>query len=63
MDSRPKKEDEAMQTKNFFLTLGLGMVAGGAVALMLPEQCKVKQAAQKLTTSSAGFSQPTMDSM
>ena len=36
-----------MQTKNFLLTLGLGMVAGGAVALMLPDQCKAKQAAQK----------------
>lgn len=36
-----------MQAKGFLVTLGLGMVAGGAVALMLPEQCKVKQAAQK----------------
>lgn len=36
-----------MQTKSFLLTLGLGMMAGGAVALMLPEQSKAKQAAQK----------------
>lgn len=36
-----------MQTKSFLLTLTLGMAAGGAVALMLPEQSKVKRAAQK----------------
>ena len=36
-----------MKTKTFLLTLGLGMAAGGAVALMLPEQCTARKAAQK----------------
>lgn len=36
-----------MQVKSFFLTLGLGIAAGGAIALMLPPQSKVKQTAQK----------------
>ena len=36
-----------MQDKGFLLTLGLGMAAGGAVALMLPQQSKVRKTAQK----------------
>ncbi len=36
-----------MQVKSFFLTLGLGMAAGGAVALMLPPQCAARRTAQK----------------
>lgn len=36
-----------MQAKTFLLTLGLGMAAGGAVALMLPQQSKVRKTAQK----------------
>ncbi len=36
-----------MQVKGFLLTLGLGMAAGGAVALMLPQQSKVRKTAQK----------------
>lgn len=36
-----------MQVKSFFLTLGLGMAAGGAVALMLPQQSAVRRTAQK----------------
>ena len=36
-----------MQAKNFLLTLGLGMVAGGAVALMLPQQSQARKTAQK----------------
>ena len=40
-----------MQVKGFFLTLGLGMAAGGAVALMLPQQSKVRKTAQKAVDS------------
>ena len=36
-----------MKAKSFFLTLGIGMVAGGAVALMLPPQSQAKRTAQK----------------
>ena len=36
-----------MQVKGFLLTLGLGMVAGGTVALMLPQNCTVRKTAQK----------------
>lgn len=36
-----------MQAKTFFLTLGLGMAAGGAVALMLPPQSAARRTAQK----------------
>ncbi len=36
-----------MQVKSFFLTLGLGMAAGGAVALMLPPQSTARRTAQK----------------
>ena len=40
-----------MQAKGFLLTLGLGMVAGGTVALMLPQNCKARKAAQKAVDS------------
>lgn len=40
-----------MQVKGFLLTLGLGMVAGGAAALMLPQQSKVRKTAQKAVDS------------
>ncbi|MBQ2446473.1 MAG: hypothetical protein II272_08510 [Oscillospiraceae bacterium] len=36
-----------MKVSTFLLTLGAGMVAGGAAALMLPEQCAPRKAAQK----------------
>ncbi len=36
-----------MKATTFLLTLGVGMAAGGAVALMLPEQCSAKKAARK----------------
>jgi len=36
-----------MQTKTFLLTLGLGMAAGGAAVLMLPQNSAAKKAAQK----------------
>ena len=36
-----------MQTKTFLLTLGAGMLAGGAAVLMLPPQSKARQTAQK----------------
>mgnify|MGYP007125809976 CR=1 FL=1 len=36
-----------MQVKSFLFTLALGMAAGGAVALMLPQQSAVRQTAQK----------------
>lgn len=40
-----------MQVKGFLLTLGVGMVAGGAVALMLPQQSPVRKTAQKAVDS------------
>ena len=40
-----------MQAKTFLLTLGLGMAAGGAVALMLPQQSKARKTAQKAVDS------------
>ena len=40
-----------MQVKGFLLTLGLGMAAGGAVALMLPQQSKVRKTAQRAVES------------
>lgn len=40
-----------MQVRSFLLTLGLGMAAGGAVALMLPQQSKVRKTAQKAVDS------------
>ena len=36
-----------MQVKGFLLTLGLGMAAGGAIALMLPQQSTARKNAQK----------------
>lgn len=36
-----------MQVKSFLFTLGAGMLAGGAVALMLPQQSQVRKTAQK----------------
>ena len=36
-----------MKATTFFLTLGIGMVAGGAAVLMLPEHCTVRKTAQK----------------
>lgn len=36
-----------MQAKTFFLTLGVGMVAGGAAMLMLPPQSTARKTAQK----------------
>ena len=35
-----------MQVRSFLLTLGLGMAAGGTVALMLPRQSGVRREAQ-----------------
>ncbi len=40
-----------MQAKTFLLTLGLGMAAGGAVALMLPQQSQARKTAQKAVNS------------
>lgn len=40
-----------MQVRSFLLTLGLGMLAGGAVALMLPPQSQVRKSAQKAVDS------------
>ena len=37
-----------MQTKSFLLTLGAGMLAGGAAVLMLPPYSKARQTAQKV---------------
>lgn len=40
-----------MQVKAFLLTLGIGMAAGGAVALMLPQQSSIRKTAQKVVDS------------
>lgn len=40
-----------MQVKTFLLTLGAGIVAGGAIALMLPPQSPVRRTAQKAVDS------------
>lgn len=40
-----------MQVRSFLLTLGAGMLAGGAVALMLPQQSSVRREAQKAVDS------------
>lgn len=40
-----------MQVKTFFLTLGVGIVAGGAIALMLPPQSPARRTAQKAVDS------------
>ena len=42
-----RKEAKRMQVKGFLLTLGLGMVAGGTVALMLPQNCAARKTTQK----------------
>ncbi len=36
-----------MQTKAFLATLSLGMLAGGAAVLMLPQQSQARKTAQK----------------
>ena len=41
------KGGRTMQVRSFLLTLGLGMAAGGTVALMLPRQSGVRREAQK----------------
>lgn len=43
------KGGRTMQVRSFLLTLGLGMAAGGTVALMLPRQSGVRREAQKAT--------------
>ena len=43
------KGGRTMQVRSFLLTLGLGMAAGGTVALMLPRQSGVRREAQKVT--------------
>ena len=40
------KGGRTMQVRSFLLTLGLGMAAGGTVALMLPRQSGVRREAQ-----------------
>lgn len=40
-----------MQVKGFLLTLGVGMLAGGAAALMLPQQSSLRKTAQKAVDS------------
>lgn len=40
-----------MQVKSFLLTLGVGMLAGGAAALMLPQQSQIRKSAQKAVDS------------
>lgn len=36
-----------MQVRAFLFTLGLGMAAGGAAVLLLPQQSPVRKTAQK----------------
>ena len=40
-----------MQAKTFLLTLGVGMAAGGAAMLMLPQGSKARKTAQKAIDS------------
>ncbi len=40
-----------MKAGSFLFTLGLGMAAGGAVALMLPQQSQARKTAQKAVDS------------
>lgn len=40
-----------MQAKSFLLTLGLGMAAGGAAVLMLPQNSSARKTAQKAVDS------------
>ena len=40
-----------MQVKGFLLTLGLGMAAGGAAVLMMPQQSKARRKAQMAVDS------------
>ncbi len=40
-----------MKVKTFLLTLGVGVVAGGAIALMLPPQSPVRNTVQKAVDS------------
>lgn len=36
-----------MKAGGFLFTLGVGMAAGGMVALMLPRECQARKTAQK----------------
>lgn len=49
--SEQRKEANAVKATGFLLTLGLGMAAGGAAVLMLPQQSKVRKTAQKTVDS------------
>ncbi len=40
-----------MQVKSFLFTLGLGMAAGGAAVLMMPQNSKARKTAQKAVDS------------
>ncbi len=40
-----------MKVKTFLLTLGVGVVAGGALALMLPPQSPVRRTVQNAVDS------------
>lgn len=40
-----------MQVKTFLLTLGVGVAAGGAIALMLPPHSKVRRTVQNAVDS------------
>ena len=49
------KGGRTMQVRSFLLTLGLGMAAGGTVALMLPRQSGVRREAQKAADAAAAL--------
>ncbi len=51
MLKKTQKEVTRMQVKGFLLTLGVGMLAGGAAALMLPQQSELRKTAQKAVDS------------
>ena len=51
MLKKTQKEVTHMQVKGFLLTLGVGMLAGGAAALMLPQQSELRKTAQKAVDS------------
>lgn len=40
-----------MQAKSFLITLGLGMAAGGAAILLIPQNSKARKTAQKAVDS------------
>ena len=51
MKMQNERRRKGLKVKTFLLTLGVGMVAGGAVALLLPPQSPVRSTMQKAVDS------------